>query len=224
MTPEKCNKTILMLERRVSRERAARKTAEGLIEERSRELYQLNQQLLGANSDLQKLTLAVEQSPAIVAITDLNGNVEYINKSFSNITGYQQSDVIGKDIRFLEVSASAAALKAIDESMQKKEVWKGKLWNKKKNNDDFLVSLTISPIFNNNNEISHYLYNCEDITQQKQNEDKIHHLAHHDSLTNLYNRFSLEDRLSQALSQASRSKEKIAVLYLDLDRFKVIND
>jgi len=224
MNQEEYEKKILMLERRVDRERNGRRTSEKLLEDRSRELYELNQSLLQSNKELVKLTVAVEQSPTLVVITDPDGLVEYVNHSFCDITGYQLKDIVGKNIRFLEISDAEKALEAINLTMLENRVWKGELSSKKKNNDDFIVSLTISPIYDEDSEVTHYLYSGEDITQQKQHEDQINHLAHHDSLTGLFNRFSLEERLSQAVYLADRSSKKVGVLYLDLDRFKSVND
>lgn len=225
MTPEECEKKISVLERRFYRERTARKSAEKYLEDKSLELYNLNQSLLQTNTEMKKLTTAVEQSSSSVMITDLNAQIEYINPMFTVINGWSFDEVKGKRPSLLKSELTPEeTYQNLWETIQKGKVWKGELFNLRKSGEQYLQAISISPIYNENNEITHYLSSAEDITLKKKNEDQIYHLAHHDTLTGLLNRFSMEQRLEQAIAQSSRRDLSLAVLFLDLDRFKLIND
>ncbi len=133
--------------------------------------------------------------------------------------------MVGQHSRMLAARDSAESIyETLWDTIKQGEVWKGEIYNLRKDGQEYLASLTMSPIHNENNDIIHYLAISEDITRQKEHEARIFHLAHHDNLTGLLNRFSLESRLEQALAQAARYKTILGVLFLDLDRFKSIND
>jgi diguanylate cyclase (GGDEF)-like protein/PAS domain S-box-containing protein len=224
MTYEESLNKIVILERRLQREKIARLAAESILEEKSKQVYQVNQTLIKAVLDLEKLTVAVEQSPIIVLISDVIGTVEYVNHSFSQMSGYTKDEVMGRDIRSLGFIIGSQPLKGIQQVMENKSVWKGDIQGLNKNKQEYKLTISISPILNSDNAITHLLYNCEDVTKQKENEEKIYKLAHHDSLTGLYNRFSINGILDQALSSAARNNSQLSVLFIDMDRFKQIND
>lgn len=224
MTIEENLKKIEILERRLQREKLARLSAETILEEKSKEVYQVNQTLIRAVSDLEKLTVAVEQSPIIVLISDVVGTVEYVNHAFSQMSGYAKNEVIGRDIRSLGFIIGSQPLKGLKQVMENKSVWKGDIQGQSKNKREYKLTISISPILNSEHSITHLLYNCEDVTKQKENEEKIYKLAHHDSLTGLYNRFSINGILEQAIGSAARNNSLLSVLFIDMDRFKQIND
>ena len=225
MNFEEYDKKFAFLERRQDRERKARKSAESLLEQKSLDLYQLNQSLLKANLEMQKLSVAVMQSPTAIIITDITGHIEYTNPMFTTLTGWQFQEVKGKHTRILGSGLTpTSTYQDLWQTIQKGDVWKGEIYNQKKNGEQYLQSITISPIFDDQNNILHFLSNSEDITLRKEYEERIHHLAHHDALTGLLNRFSLHDFLDTTLAKALRDNTQLAVLFLDLDRFKSIND
>lgn len=224
MTTDDNLKRIALLERRLLREKTARESAESILEQKSREIYEVNQNLTNAVGKLQKLTVAVEQSPIIVLISDVTGRVDYVNSAFEMISGYASSEVVGKDIRSLGLFLDEEPLQGIKHVFSHKTFWKGEIKGVDKTKNEYGLSINISPILDNDDCITHFLYNCEDITKQKADEAKIYDLAHYDTLTTLYNRFSIDGILSQAVSSSERNNSSVAVLFIDMDRFKQVND
>lgn len=160
-----------------------------------------------------------------VMITDHEGNILSINSAFSSTTGYSLDDVIGKNPRLLQSGRHTESFyKKMWSSVTKNGYWQGEIWNRKKNGREYIESLAISAIKNSQGLVTHYLGVFSDVTRQKQAEDTIRHMAYFDPLTNLPNRALFRDRLKQAISFANRSKSLLAVLFIDLDRVKVIND
>jgi diguanylate cyclase (GGDEF)-like protein/PAS domain S-box-containing protein len=175
--------------------------------------------------ELLKLSQAIEQSPDTIVITDLDGNIEYVNKAFTKITGYEKHEAIGKNPRFLQSGKTGA--QAYDDmwsNLQLGKIWHGEFVNKTKSGDEYIEGVKASPVFRIDGTISHYMAIKEDITDKKHSEERIHFLANFDSLTGLPNRFQLEERLNYAISMSKRNNEKLSVLFLDLDRFKEVND
>lgn len=161
-----------------------------------------------------------------IVVTDADGIIQSCNPAFTEITGYQEREVLGKPAALL---ASRRHDKAFYASMRKtireKGYWKGEIWNRKKSGQLYLQQLTISAIRDEKTgRTSHYACMFSDITEAKQDEEMIRHLAFHDPLTGLTNRRLLMDRLERAIVFSVRSKHLFALLFLDLDRFKPIND
>ncbi len=178
-----------------------------------------------AAEQIRTLSQAIEQSPASVIITDTEANIEYVNSTFERITGYQLKDVIGKNPSFLKSGATPTSrYRELWQTISDGKSWRGEFQNKKKNGEIFWELAHIAPVFSDNGEVLHYLAVKEDITLSKKQEQRILHQAHFDALTDLPNRFLSLDRLSQLINEAHRQKEKIAVLFVDLDDFKKIND
>jgi diguanylate cyclase (GGDEF)-like protein/PAS domain S-box-containing protein len=178
-----------------------------------------------ASEELIKLSMAVEQSPASVIITDLNGIIEYVNPKFTETSGYSSQEVIGEHTRMLGSDIdNKSQLTNLWDTVQKGDVWKGEFCTKRKNGPVYWESAVIAPIRDSNGNITHYLAVKEDITERKAIEDKLLEQATHDQLTTLPNRFLAFDRLQQLLQRAKRKKSHVAVIYIDLDNFKNIND
>jgi diguanylate cyclase (GGDEF)-like protein/PAS domain S-box-containing protein len=224
MTPEESRKKIEFLERRFQREKNSRIAAESILETKSMEVYTFNQKLVKAVSELEKLTVAVEQSPIIVLITDIKGIVEYVNQSFSAISGYTKQYVIGKNIRSLGLILDNEPMKGIKQVLKNKTLWQGEIRGASTTKQIYKLKISISPILSKTNDVTHFQFNCEDITRQKESEERIYHLAHHDFLTKLHNRLSINDILQQAVGSAERNKSIMSVLFIDMDNFKKIND
>mgnify|MGYP001813652718 FL=1 len=175
--------------------------------------------------NLRKLSQAIEQSPVSVMITDLKGDIEYVNPEFCKVTGYSAEEVKGKNPRFLK-SGHTPKSQFINmwNSISTGQQWSGELYNKKKNGDLFWENVTISPIKSSEGKSTHYLAIKEDISIRKDYEEQLMYQASYDKLTDLPNRTLAFDRLKQTLASAIRDKKRLAVIYIDFDHFKNIND
>ncbi len=171
------------------------------------------------------LSQAIEQSPSSVVITDTQANIEYINHSFEEISGFTLQEVKGKNPRIFK--SGLTPLKRYKEMwncLLEKKPWSGEIQNKNKNGDIYWEYARIAPVINESGEVTHYVGVKEDITEKKIQHEKMLYQAHYDHLTDLPNRFLALDRLSLMVRESSRNNTKLAVLFLDLDGFKRIND
>lgn len=172
-----------------------------------------------------KLSLAVEQSPNSIVITDLDARIEYVNATFIRETGYRIEEVVGKNPRMLQ---SGKTPKATYEDMwahlRRGELWKGEFTNRRKNSCEYNELVHISPVHQANGQITNYLAIKENITDKKIADERIEKLANFDQLTGLPNRTLLNDRARFSLSLAQRHHEQLTVMFLDLDHFKDVND
>lgn len=174
---------------------------------------------------LNKVSQAIEQSPVSVMITGLDGSIEYVNPQLCKVTGYKAEEIIGKNPRILKSGYTPEVqFKNMWNALASGHSWAGELYNKKKNGDLFWENVTISPIKNNENVITHYLAIKEDISLRKDYEERLLYQASYDKLTDLPNRTLAYDRIQQAIVNAIREQKQIALLYMDFDHFKNIND
>jgi PAS domain S-box-containing protein len=171
------------------------------------------------------LSQAIEQSPVSVVITNLQGEVEYVNSTFESITGYSQAEVLGKDSSILK-SGKTPPGRYTDmwAKLVQGDSWQGEFQNKKKNGEIFWEHAHIAPVLDAEGEVRHFLAVKQDVTKQKAQEEKILHQAHFDGLTELPNRFLAMNRLETMMHEAKRSQHQVAVLFLDMDDFKKVND
>lgn len=176
-------------------------------------------------ADLRKLMQAVEQSPVSVMITDKQGNIEYVNPRFTKVSGYGAEEVKGKNPRLLKSShVSTSIYDDLWRTVSSGLTWQGELHNRSKQGRLFIEYATISPITDSHGEITHFMAVKEDITERKAFEERLWQQTNFDPLTKLPNRALLHDRLDQALARAHRESAKIALLLIDLDNFKTVND
>lgn len=172
-----------------------------------------------------KLSSAIEQTADVVMITDRNGVIEYVNPAFEQTTGYSRSEVLGKTPKLLKSDKHDEAFaERLWETILSGHVFRDVFVNCKKNGQIFYEDKTITPLTDRNGEITHFIATGKDITEQMAAQERLRYLAQHDPLTEVPNRNLLMDRLNQALAQARGSDRAAAVLFLDLDRFKLIND
>ncbi|MBT8450094.1 MAG: EAL domain-containing protein, partial [Gammaproteobacteria bacterium] len=168
---------------------------------------------------------AFENSGEPILISDNNNNIININKAFTEQTGYTPKEIVGQNPRILSSNTTpVSTYKEMWRDLDETGFWQGELWDRTKSGHIFPKLASISAIKDENNEALFYIASFADISERKEAEERISHLAHHDILTGLQNRFSLEDRLEQALSFANRGQSMVAVFFIDLDRFKNIND
>lgn len=178
-----------------------------------------------AEVQLRKLSQAVEQSQSTVVITDATGNIEYTNPKFTQLTGYTLKETIGQNPRILKSGeTSPEEYKELWDTITSGREWRGEFHNKKKNGELYWEYATISPVRNSDGVITHFLAVKEDITERKNFEAQLAHMADRDPLTNLFNRRRFQEELINSLAQARRHDTIGALLFLDLDNFKDIND
>ncbi len=175
--------------------------------------------------ELLKLSTAIEQSISSIIITNADGVTEYVNPQFYRTSGYDVDDVIGKKFNVVRSEKTREPVfKELWTTIKKGRVWQKELLNRKKNGELYWVLISISPVRNKDGQISHFISIQHDITEHKSLEKRLNYMAYHDELTALPNRFLLADRYRQVTLEANRTNEKVAMLLLDLDKFKLIND
>ncbi|MGB3962587.1 MAG: diguanylate cyclase, partial [Sulfurimonas sp.] len=160
-----------------------------------------------------------------IVITDANNKIIDVNEAFTRITGYSRADVLGENPRILKSGRNTREFYTqLWASLHTDGVWNGELWNRKKNKDEYVENTTISVVYDANHEVQNYISIFTDITLQKRQHDELEHNAHYDLLTNLPNRMLFADRMKQAIVYALRNKQLVAIVYIDIDGFKAVND
>jgi diguanylate cyclase (GGDEF)-like protein/PAS domain S-box-containing protein len=191
--------------------------------------------MIGTNGDIterkasqRKLQFAAsvfEHAREGITITDADGRIIDVNDAFTRITGYSREEVLGKNPRILQSGRQDQAFyAAMWEALKVQGHWSGEMWNRHKTGNVFAELLTISAVRDAQGQTLHYVALFSDITAIKSHQSQLEHIAHFDALTNLPNRVLLADRMQQAMAQAQRRGQQLAVTYLDLDGFKAIND
>ena len=192
---------------------------------KSLELEQKIIELTRMDRAMFKLSMAVEQTPNSIIITDLAANIEYVNATFTKVTGYSQEEVLGKNTRLLQSGKEARKTYTdLWAHLTRGESWRGEFINKRRDGSLYTELAQISPVKDAQGVITNYLSIQTDISEYKDAEARIEQLAHYDQLTGLPNRDMLAERFRLVLSQAQRNHEQMALMFLDLDRFKNIND
>jgi diguanylate cyclase (GGDEF)-like protein/PAS domain S-box-containing protein len=160
-----------------------------------------------------------------IVITDNTGVIINVNKTFEIITGYTQDEVLGRKPKFLNSEINEPDMyKKVINTLYIEGHWDGEVWSKRKNQENYPQSLTISTVYDKNGHVNSFVILFSDITLSKQNQMQLEHIAHYDVLTQLPNRTLLADRLKQAIIQSKRSSHSVAIVFIDLDGFKAVND
>ncbi len=171
------------------------------------------------------LTTALHFSPVMVVITDAQGNIEYVNPKFSEVTGYAATEALGKNSRLWKSGKHTAEFyRKMWKTLTSGETWTGELVNKRRNGELYWEWVSISPIIDDEGITKRYVAVKQEITEKKKLEETLYHQANYDVLTGLPNRNMFHDRLELALKKAARSTAQLALMMLDLDFFKQIND
>ncbi len=172
-----------------------------------------------------RLAATTFKSHAGILITDSNGTILRANPAFEAMSGYSADEIIGENPRILQSGRQDEAFyQKMWSTIASEGQWQGELWNRRKDGSLYAEWLTITAVKNLNGDITHYVATSQDITERKNAEARFEHLAYHDDLTDLANRRLLRDRTEHEIAVAKRRGILGALLYLDLDRFKNLND
>lgn len=186
--------------------------------------YSLNEEKQAVKADLRIAASAFEAQEGLM-ITDAEGVILRVNQAFIDCTGYAAEDVVGQTPRFLRSGRHDEDFyRTMWESISQSGSWQGEIWDRRKNGEIYPEWLTISAVKNDDGVITHYVGSHIDITERKAAEEKIRQLAFYDPLTRLPNRQLLLDRMQRALALSARSGRDGALLFIDMDNFKAIND
>lgn len=170
-------------------------------------------------------SLVYKHSSEAMVITDANGVIITVNPSFTDITGYSLDEVLGQRLNILSSGRHTETFyREMWGQLVKTGKWRGEIWNRRKNGEEYAESLVINTSYNDDGSVRCRIGVFSDITTKKENEQFIWRQANYDFLTGLPNRKLLEDRLAIELARAHRSKTEVALIFLDLDFFKEVND
>ncbi len=195
------------------------------ISDMAQSFNQLLDGLESANERLDLFAKMFENSGEAIIITDANKNILAANPAFEQITQYSLDEVIGKNPKMLSSGKQTADFyKHMWETIEVTGQWTGEIWNRRKNGEIYPEWLSIGAVKNAKGQVINYIASFSDITKRKEAERRIEFLAHYDSLTKLPNRALFQDRLQRALVISARNKTKVGLMFLDLDKFKSIND
>ncbi|PVV18479.1 MAG: diguanylate cyclase [gamma proteobacterium symbiont of Ctena orbiculata] len=190
-----------------------------LIDQKLRDAHRI------AEEKLRLADRAFQNTAEGITVTDVDGNIVSTNPAFEAITGYSNEEVMGQNPRILKSGHHKDSFyRDMWNTLLKTGHWRGEIWNRRKNGDVFPEWLTISTVKDSDGDITHFVGVFTDISQIKEAQDQINFLAHHDALTQLPNRALFRERFQHALMHARREHNSIALLFLDLDRFKTVND
>ncbi len=191
--------------------------------------------LIGTHTDIterkqteEKLKLAASvftHAGEGILITDAAGTILDVNDTFTHITGYARDEVMGQNPRMLKSGRQGPEFyAAMWQTLSQTGQWTGEVWNRRKNGEEYAELLTISAVHDDQGNTQNYIALFTDLTHIKLQQQQLERMAHYDTLTNLPNRVLLADRLQQAMAQSLRRKQSLAVVFLDLDGFKAVND
>ncbi len=189
------------------------------------DIYARSQEAEQARKEIRLLSQAIQQSPVSVIITDAAAKIEYVNPAFEKITGFSADEVMGQNPNILQSGRTHKDLyEVMWGALTTKNAWQGEMQNRRKDGDLYWQQLHIAPVLDDQGVVQHYLAIQMDISQQKEQEYRLQQHAFYDLLTGLPNRALVLNRLEQSLVEAQRSQRRVAVLFIDLDDFKKVND
>ncbi len=176
-------------------------------------------------SELHRFSLAVEQSPSAILITDMEGTILYVNKSFERITGYSRQEVLGKNPRILKSGKQDPQMyRELWQTIREGREWRGEMVNRCKNGSEIWVRISISPVIDETGTITSYVGIQEDITDLKNKEKDLEILATTDELTGLHNRRRFMNYAKEEQKRCKRYGHSMGLVMFDIDHFKNIND
>jgi len=178
-----------------------------------------------ADSDRRIAEEVIRSMTEAVAVSDLDFGFLHVNPAFTRITGWREEEIIGRSTALLNCSQHPPELyAAMRETLNHSGHWRGELWQRRKDGDEFLSWIEVSEVRDALGLRTHFVSVISDITDRKRTEQELRYLANYDALTGLPNRTLLSERIGHAIVRARRGARKVALLFLDLDRFKHVND
>jgi diguanylate cyclase (GGDEF)-like protein/PAS domain S-box-containing protein len=178
-----------------------------------------------AEDELRLAATVFENSNEAIMITDAQGKLLRVNHAFTEVTGYGEAEVLGRTPGLLKSGRQGPQwYEAMWQALKETGRWQGEIWNRRKNGEIYPEWLSISCIRDNRGEVTHYIGIFSDMSERKETEQMIEHLAHFDALTGLPNRNLMREQLIQAIAAATRHQRTVALMTINLDRFKNIND
>lgn len=178
-----------------------------------------------AEHRLRQSAVVFESTADGVIITDSDTRIIAVNSAFCEITGYSEEEVLGQVPSFRRSERQASAFyREMWGDINEKGRWQGEIWNRRRNGEVYPEWMTISVVYDSEGDVSNYVAVFSDISHIKHSQMQLDHMAHHDPLTDLPNRALLDDRLTQAISRNQRAELEVGVMFIDLDRFKNVND
>ena len=177
-----------------------------------------------AEEEMEMASKVLENTAEGVMVTDAESRIIHVNSAYTELTGYNEEELLGKVPLLLQKESKSKIYQGIQQSLDKDGIWHGELWSSRKNGTSYPEMINIKAIRNKEGEISNYFSMSNDITEQKQWEEQLYQMAHYDALTGLPNRTLFKDRLKQEIIRSERNDKNFGVLFLDLDLFKSIND
>lgn len=209
-----------------------RQHLEELVQKRTTELQAINHSLqneiktrLKTEEQLHLSAEIIENSREGIIVTDAEGTIMSVNPAFTEITQFSSKEAVGKNISILKSDKHSENFFAVMwKSLKENGHWQGEIWNRRKNGEIYPQFTSMSAIVGADGEIKQYTGLFQDITEAKKHQAEISRKAYHDQLTGLPNRFLLQDRLAHAIAIKYRDGKKMALLFIDLDGFKEVND
>ena len=178
-----------------------------------------------AEAELRLAASVFDGTNEAIMITDRRGTILRVNRAFADITGFSAEEAVGQTPRLMSSGCHDDAFFGdLWTSLRETGRWQGEIWNRRKSGERQLVWQSISSLRSEEGGISHYIAVFSDITERKVTEERVRHLAHYDVLTDLPNRLLFDERCAHALERAHRNRCLVGILFVDLDRFKHIND
>jgi len=168
---------------------------------------------------------AMASSSCALFITDASGSIEWVNAAFEKTSGYTRDEVVGRTPGILRSELqSSEVFQSMWAAVRAGHAWRGEIVNRRKSGETYVVTQNVTPLLDENRTLTHLVAAHDDVTAHRQAETRLEHMAHHDALTDLPNRALFAERLSAALAQAEREGGSVGVLFVDLDRFKLVNE
>jgi len=178
-----------------------------------------------AEQELRQAGQVFDNSIEAIMMTDKENKITRVNPAFHFITGYTEEEILGRNPCFLQSEKhNDVFFNDMWTCLNKDNRWQGEIWNRRRNGELYPAYMTISAVLNDEKQVTDYIAIFADISERKRAQEHIHHLAYYDSLTNLPNRLHMQEKLYEFIDDAEGNNTNVSVLYIDLDRFKNINE
>ena len=177
-----------------------------------------------AEDEMEMAAKVLENTAEGFMVTNSDRRIVHVNKAYTVMTGYEENEFLGKIPLLLQPESKSKTYQEIQEKLKLNGSWEGELWSSRRNGSSFPEMISIKAICNKQGEVTNYFSMSKDITEEKKWEKQLYEMAHYDSLTGLPNRTLFQDRLTQEIIRCERYEKHVAVLFLDIDLFKAIND